>query len=77
MKVTTGKQPTHRLYAVEKRNGKNYWRPIGAAWAHSDGEGFGLALDYLPLNGAEIVMRKPLPADATESQDGADQQPAG
>lgn len=68
MKVTTGKQPTHRLYAVTKRKGKSYWRLIGAAWAHPDGQGFGLALDYLPLNGAEIVMRTPLPAD--EQQDG-------
>jgi hypothetical protein len=71
MKTTTGKQPTHRLYAVEKRNGKNYWRPIGAAWAHSDGEGFGVALDYLPLNGAEIVMRKPKADDEQEGQEGS------
>ena len=72
MKVTTNKQPTHRLYAVEKRNGKNYWRPIGAAWAHSDGEGFGLKLDYLPLNGAEIVMRAPK-ADEQDGQEGGAQ----
>jgi hypothetical protein len=26
---------------------------------HSDGEGFNLKLAYLPLNGAEIVIRKP------------------
>jgi hypothetical protein len=75
MKVTTGKQPTHRLYAVEKRKGKTYWRPIGAAWAHSDGEGFGIALDYLPLNGAEIVMRTPLPAE--DEQDGQEGQEGG
>jgi hypothetical protein len=29
----------------------------GAAWAHSDGEGFNLRLEYLPLNDAEIVVR--------------------
>ena len=74
MKVTTGKLPTHRLYAVEKRNGKNYWRPIGAAWAHSDGEGFGLKLDYLPLNGSEIVMRTP---KADDEQDGQAAQEGG
>jgi len=74
MKTTTGKQPTHRLYAVEKRNGKNYWRPIGAAWAHSDGEGFGLKLDYLPLNGSEIVMRTP---KADDEQDGQAAQEGG
>lgn len=73
MKVTTNKQPTHRLYAVEKRNGKNYWRPIGAAWAHGDGEGFGLKLDYLPLNGAEIVMRAPKADEEQEGQEGGAQ----
>jgi hypothetical protein len=26
---------------------------------HSDGWGFNVKLDYLPLNGAEIVIRKP------------------
>ena len=63
MKTTTSKQPTHRAYAVTKRGAKSYWREIGAAWAHSDGEGFGLALDYLPLNGAEIVIRTPRAAE--------------
>ncbi len=66
MKVTTGKQPTHRLYAVEKRNGKTYWRPIGAAWANADDKGFGIRLDYLPLNGGEIVMRVPFAPDVPE-----------
>ena len=66
MKTTTGNQPTHRAYAVTKRNGKSYWREIGAAWAHADGEGFGLSLHYLPLNGAEIVIRKPRADDQPE-----------
>jgi hypothetical protein len=26
---------------------------------HGDGWGFNVKLDYLPLNGAEIVIRKP------------------
>ena len=26
---------------------------------HSDGWGFNVKIDYLPLNGAEIVIRKP------------------
>lgn len=73
MKTTTARQPTHRLYAVEKRNGKSFWRPIGAAWAHSDGEGFGLKLDYLPLHGAEIVMRAPKSGDEQDGQEGGAQ----
>lgn len=48
-------RPSHRVYAVTKAGERNFWNPIGAAWAHSDGEGFNLKLAYLPLNGAEIV----------------------
>lgn len=51
--------PTHRVYAVTKEGKQKFWRVIGAAWAHSDGEGFFLKLDYLPLNDAQIVIRKP------------------
>ena len=56
--------PTHRVYAVTKNGKRNFWREIGAAWAHGDGEGFNLKLDYLPLNGAEIVIRKPKAEEA-------------
>ena len=39
---------------------KGFWTTIGAAWAHQDGKGFSVKLDYLPLNGgAEIVIREP------------------
>jgi hypothetical protein len=56
----TTNRPSHRVYAVTKNGERNFWQPIGAAWAHGDGEGFNLKLDYLPLNsGAEIVIRKP------------------
>ena len=58
---TTSKQPTHRVYAVTKAEGANkgFWTTIGAVWAHQDGKGFNVKLDYLPLNGAEIVIREP------------------
>jgi hypothetical protein len=59
-------RPSHRVYAVTKNGKKSYWRAIGAAWPHSDGEGFNLKLDYLPLNGAEIKIRKPK-ADEAET----------
>ena len=55
----TTNRPSHRVYAVTKNGERNFWQPIGAAWAHYDGEGFNLKLEYLPLNGAEIVVRKP------------------
>jgi len=57
----TTNRPSHRVYAVTKNGKQSYWQPIGAAWAHSDGEGFNLKLEYLPLNDAEIVIRKPKP----------------
>ncbi len=57
----TSRRPTHYLYAVTKRSDsdKGFWTRIGAAWPNSDGKGFNLQLDYLPLNGADIVMREP------------------
>lgn len=56
----TSNRPTHRVYAVKKiSEDKSRWDEIGAAWAHQDGKGFSVKLDYLPLNGAEIVIREP------------------
>jgi hypothetical protein len=42
--------PSHRVCAVTKNCERAFWNPIEAAWAHSDGEGLNLSLDYLPLN---------------------------
>jgi hypothetical protein len=69
--TTTSNKPSHRIYAVSKRKSgdKNDWTEIGAAWAHQDGKGFSLKLDYLPLNGAELSLRVPKPKDATSDQD--------
>jgi hypothetical protein len=47
-------RPSHRVYAVTRNGERSNWREIGAAWAHKDGEGFSLKLDFLPLNGAEL-----------------------
>ena len=58
-KTETPNRPTHRVYAVKKTGDKSHWTEIGAAWAHQDGKGFNVKLDYLPLNGAEIVIREP------------------
>jgi hypothetical protein len=52
-------RPSHRVYAVTKSGERSFWQPIGGAWVHNDGWGFNVKLDYLPLNGAEIVIRKP------------------
>lgn len=64
--VRTSKRPTHRIYAVAKRVGDtSRWTDIGAAWPHSDGNGFNLKLEYLPLNGSELVIRVPKDKSAT------------
>jgi hypothetical protein len=59
IKTETSKRPSHRVYAVTKNGEKSFWTEIGAAWSHQDGKGFNVKLDYLPLNGAEIVIREP------------------
>jgi hypothetical protein len=64
---TTDNRPSHRVYAVTKNGERSFWQPLGAAWVHSDGWGFNLKLDYLPLNGAEIVIRKPKVEEADAS----------
>ena len=71
MNNTQTKQPTHRVYAVTKGAKKNFWHEIGAAWAHQDGEGFGLKLDYLPLNDADLVIRTPIAKETPEAEKGA------
>lgn len=56
----TSNRPTHRVYAVKKTEGdKSHWTEIGAAWARQDGKGFNVKLEFLPLAGAEIVIREP------------------
>ncbi len=70
MAKTTPQRPTHRVYAVTKNGDRKFWREIGAAWRHQDGEGFNLKLDMLPLNGAEIVIRKPKADGETTSTEG-------
>jgi len=52
-------RPSHKVYAVSKSGERSYWLEIGAVWSHNDGEGFNMKLDMLPLNGAEIVIRRP------------------
>lgn len=60
MSTKTPSLPSHRVYAVTKDGKQKYWRAIGAAWAHADGEGYFIKLDFLPLiEGAQIVLRKP------------------
>lgn len=69
MTSTSSNKPTHRAYAVTKRGEKKRWQEIGAAWAHNDGKGFNLKLAFLPLNGAEMVLRVPDPAEVATADE--------
>jgi hypothetical protein len=59
-----------RAFTVIKREGQDdFWLPIGAAFAHQNGEGFNVILQALPIpNGdgqCKIVLRPP--KDDTEN----------
>lgn len=72
---TTGRGPSHRIYAVTpSKTKKGFWKEIGAAWAHEDGKGFSLKLDFIPLAQADLVIREPLPprTDEDEYEPGAE-----
>lgn len=52
-----GKRPTHIAYHIrETASEQEFWTRIGCAWPHSDGQGFNLELETLPLNG-RVTLR--------------------
>ncbi len=58
--TAAAKSPSHVAYQVRDRgNGqKAFWTRIGSAWAHTDGQGFNIQLDSIPLDG-RITLRVP------------------
>lgn len=54
---TASKSPTHIAYQVrDSKGGKSFWTRVGSAWANSDGKGFNIQLDSVPLDG-RITLR--------------------
>ena len=54
---TSSKTPSHVAYQVRDRDGKKgFWTRIGSAWAHTDGQGFNIQLECVPLDG-RITLR--------------------
>ena len=48
----TSKAPSHVAYHVrDSQDGKGFWTRIGSAWAHSDGKGFNIQIETVPLDG--------------------------
>lgn len=53
------KSPSFIAYSVIEREGKkSKWREIGVAFPHSDGKGFDILYDVVPLSG-RITLRSP------------------
>lgn len=51
------KSPSHIAYQVRNvDDDKSFWTRIGAAWAHSDDQGFNIQLECVPLDG-RITLR--------------------
>ena len=67
---TNSNRPTHRVFAVIKKEGneKGTWLEIGAAWRHRDGKGYGVTLNFIPRSpDAELVIRAIEPKPATQA----------
>ena len=62
----TKTRPSHRIYSVTQQDGKkSRWVELGAAWPHSDGKGFQLKFNALPVGDCQIVLRVPTPRGAS------------
>ena len=58
-------QPTHAVFhVVGEDKKKSRWQRIGAGWAHQDGEGMNIVLEYLPVTPGRLVIRVPKQRDA-------------
>lgn len=52
-----GQGPSHVAYQIRDREGKKgFWTRIGSAWPHSDGKGFNIQLEVVPLDG-RVTLR--------------------
>ncbi len=62
--TTVKTRPTHNAFLVRKYkvNGehRSEYTPIGAAWAHGDGDGYDILLSAFPTNG-RVTLRKVKP----------------
>jgi hypothetical protein len=58
------------VYAINERNGKNFWLKIGAAFTNRDGS-LTLYLDALPVNSNRLQVREPKVWDDARPANGA------
>ncbi|WP_316859765.1 hypothetical protein [uncultured Cohaesibacter sp.] len=52
------KAPTHEVFHVVGDGDKARWNKIGVGWAHQDGAGLNLAINYTPLVDGKTIIRK-------------------
>jgi|HubBroStandDraft_4_1064222.scaffolds.fasta_scaffold826185_2 hypothetical protein len=62
--MANNQQPAYRAFTVIKREAQDdFWLPIGAAFAHQNGDGFNVVLQALPISDGDgtckIVLRPP------------------
>ncbi|MDD1498986.1 hypothetical protein PVA19_11240 [Agrobacterium sp. CNPSo 3708] len=62
---TTTTRPTHHVFVVEGEGKDAFWNRIGAAWQHTDGQGFNMTLNAVPLNGRIVVRSVKAAGDRT------------
>ncbi len=68
------KHPSHRVYSVvPRKNQEDFWLNIGVAFPNSDGEGFNILLQALPLDG-KLVLRKWKEPEPETAQDPVEEQ---
>ncbi len=61
-KTTQNQAPSHDVFHVTGDGDNARWTKLGAAWQHKDGEGFNLALNFVPVTpGGRFVVRKAKP----------------
>jgi hypothetical protein len=58
-------QPQFLAFSIKdsEQSENGYWTRIGAAFAHQNGDGYTLILDWVPLDG-KVILRKPKEPDA-------------
>ena len=55
---TSDKAPTHEVFHVVGDGDKAGWTKIGVGWAHRNGDGMNIAVNYSPLIEGRTVIRK-------------------
>lgn len=66
---TMNHQPSHDVFHVSGEGETARWTKLGAAWAHKDGEGFNLSLNFVPVTqDGRFVVRKVKPKAAEAQQ---------